>query len=264
MERFRELMTDMKVVTRATPEDKLLIVSGLQALDDQKVAIIGDGIAEIKAFTQADVSFAMGSGSSLNRNTASIVVTDDNVESVMRGFMWGRNIWLNVQRFLTFQMTCNFACLVTIVIGYCFLTESPLSAVQLIWINLVMDIIGAITLSSVVPNTEDCTQPIVADKVLHTYNYRAIYGNATWMILIMMLAIFSRTGLWDIEKYDLTTLTECSDDPDTAVDECAGAAAKKMHLTLIFTTFMFLQIFNLLNAKQINKKKLNPFTNLLF
>lgn len=264
MERFRELMTDMKVITRASPEDKLMIVAGLQAIDDQKVAIIGDGIAEIKAFTQADVSFAMGTGSSLNRNMASIVVTDDNIESVMRGFMWGRNIWLNVQRFLTFQMTCNFACLTTIVIGYCFLQESPLSAVQLIWINLVMDIIGSIALSSVVPNTDDCTQPIVADRVLHTYNYRAIYGNAVWMILMMMLAIFSRTGLWDIEKYNLTVLTECDDKTEDGIDDCAGSAAKKQHLTLIFTTFMFLQIFNLLNAKQINKKKLNPFTGLLF
>jgi len=95
-------MADMKVVTRASPEDKLLVVTGLQAMDDQKVAVIGDGIAELEAFKQADVSFAMGSGSSINRNNASIVVTDDNIDSVMKGFQWGRNIWLNIQRFLTF------------------------------------------------------------------------------------------------------------------------------------------------------------------
>lgn len=157
----------MRVITRASPAEKLLIVVGLQDMDDQKVAIVGDGIAELEAFDRADVSFAMGSGSSINRNYASIVVTDDNVESIMRAFMWGRNIWLNVQRFLTFQMTCNFAVLITIVVGYCYITESPINAVQLIWINLIMDILGAIALSSVRPNTDDACQPIVADKVLH-------------------------------------------------------------------------------------------------
>ena len=89
-------MENMKIVSRATPQDKLLIVTGLQAMEDHKVAVIGEGIADLDAFRQADVSFAMGSGSSINRNNASIVVTNDDIESVMRGFMWGRNIWLNI------------------------------------------------------------------------------------------------------------------------------------------------------------------------
>lgn len=159
-------------------------------------------------------------------------------------------------------MTCNFACLTVIVVGFCYLTETPLSAVQLIWINLVMDIFGAIALSSVRPDKEDSKQPIVADKVLHTYNYRAIYGNSIWMILMMMIAIFGREAMWGIEKYPLTTQTECTVDIAEGED-CVASNNKKTHLTLIFNTFMFFQIWNLLNAKQVNKKKLNPFSNLL-
>lgn len=223
----------------------------------------------------------MGSGCSINRNNASIVVTDDNVESIMRAFMWGRNIWLNVQRFLTFQMTCNFACLITIIIGYCFLTESPLNAVQLIWINLIMDIFGAIALSSIVPNTTDSAIPIASDRVLHAYNYRAIYGNAIWMIVIMCIVIFGRDAVFGL-TYNTHVQTTCSDadcydacvhtssvtDADgvtTEIMDCRiDAESKVEHLTLVWNTFVFLQIWNLLNAKQVNPKKLNPFANLLF
>jgi Ca2+ transporting ATPase len=146
-------MQDLKVIARATPEDKILLTVGLQAINGNKVAIIGESINDIPAFKQADVSFAMGSGSSIARNNASIVLATDEFESVMRSVMWGRNIYLNMQRFLTFQMTCSFACLITIVIGYCFLFESPLNAVQLIWINLIMDIFGALALSATRPTT---------------------------------------------------------------------------------------------------------------
>ncbi len=260
LERFAELVTDdLRVVARATPEDKLMMIVGLKQLNDNKVAIVGEGINDLDAFKEADVSFAMGSGCSITRNNASIVVTDDNVESIMRAFMWGRNIWLNVQRFLTFQMTCNFACILTIIIGYCFLTESPLNAVQLIWINLIMDILGAIALSSVRPNTEDSLTPIVADRVLHPYNYKQIYGNAIWMVVIMMIVIFGRNAIFDL-SYDNQVQTTC-----TATPECEQQAAYKTeHLTLVWNTFVFLQVWNMLNAKQVSPRKLNPFANLLF
>lgn len=261
------------------------MIVGLQSLDGNKaageglqygvnkVAVVGEGINDIEAFRQADISFAMGSGCSKNRNEASIVVTDDNVESIMRAFMWGRNIWLNVQRFLTFQMTCNFACLLTIVVGYCYLTESPLNAVMLIWINLVMDIFGAIALASIRPNTADSTIAIEGDRVLHPYNYRAIYGNALWMIVMMTIVIFGKTAMWDLHYQNAIQTTESNfatyDANCEPIEYCqkypaeGQVADKKLHLTLIFNAFVFLQIMNAMNAKVIDPKKLNPFANLL-
>ena len=135
-ERFEELIKDVKVVARATPKDKLLMVVGLQAME-RKVAIVGEGVSDLDAFEKADVSFAMGTGVSYARNEASMILATDDVKSVMRALMWGRNIYLNMQRFLTFQMTCNIACIVTVIIGYLYLTESPINAVQLIWINII-------------------------------------------------------------------------------------------------------------------------------
>lgn len=88
-------MDNLKVLGRATPEDKLIMMVGLKN-SDRKVAVVGEGINDVQAFSQASVSFAMGSGSSLARNRASMVLTTNDFESVVRAVMWGRNIYSNM------------------------------------------------------------------------------------------------------------------------------------------------------------------------
>ena len=101
-----------------------------QSLKNQgnKVAVIGDGIADVECFKEAHVSFAMGSGSALTKEYASMVLTDNNFNSCVRAMMWGRNIYTNVKRFLQFQITVNLSCLIVIFAGLIYLTESPLNA----------------------------------------------------------------------------------------------------------------------------------------
>ena len=261
-ERFEELIKDVKVVARATPKDKLLMVVGLQAME-RKVAIVGEGVSDLDAFEKADVSFAMGTGVSYARNEASMILATDDVKSVMRALMWGRNIYLNMQRFLTFQMTCNIACIVTVIIGYLYLTESPINAVQLIWINLIMDILGALALAAIRPNTEDSTLELRGGQLMQKYNYRAIFGNALWMVVIMMIVIFGRKPVFGL-TYERQIQTTCTDDLEKE-RVCEEDAQKKMfHLTMVFNTFVWLQIFNLFSSKEVNPKKLNPFRNLFF
>lgn len=257
-------MATLKVLGRATPEDKLLVTVGLQNMVDQeypnggrKVAVVGDGLNDLESIEAANVSFAMGSGKSISRNSASMVLCNNDFESIMRGVMWGRNIYSNVKRFLQFQITCNLACLVTIVTGTIFLTESPLNATQLIWINLIMDTLGAMALATAPPLASVIHQPAVTGEttILSKTIWRQIYGVAVWMCVIMFLVVWFGRTLYDFDysKGDQTT-DKC---PENAA-ECP-ATDKKAHFTMIFTTFVFLQFWNMFNCRVIGPSEYNIF-----
>jgi Ca2+ transporting ATPase len=108
---------------------------------------------DVNAIGQADVGFAMGTGKTMARDAASMIMATDEFLSLARAVMWGRNIYTNVKRFVQFQFTCNISTLFTVFMGYCFLIESPLNAIQLLWINLLMDTLAALALSTTPPFT---------------------------------------------------------------------------------------------------------------
>lgn len=103
----------MKVLARAIPYDKHLLVVGLKELG-KAVAVTGDGINDVDALRSADVGFSMGSGCSVAKDASDMILTDDNFDSTMKAVMWGRNIYLNVRRFIQFQLTVNFTALVVV------------------------------------------------------------------------------------------------------------------------------------------------------
>lgn len=264
-------MENLRVLARATPEDKLLLTVGLKNLEN-RVAVVGEGINDVEAFKEAHVSFAMGSGASFARNNASVVLTTNNFESVMKAIMWGRNIYTNMQRFLVFQMTCNIAIVITLFFGNIFLIESPLNAVQLIWINLIMDILGALALASTRPTTEGAREPINEDKLLEPHHYRSIYINAIWMLLMMVLIMVFGKAMFDLEYHhtdqivdqeEVAVLDEAGNPTGKFNDQLtSGAVAKKEHFTIIWNTFIFLQFFNMINAREVSAGKMNMFSNL--
>lgn len=183
-QRFNQIIGTLKVIGRAEPQDKLRLVAGLRGMreheDDEnsgrKVAVVGEGINDIDAFRAANVSFAVADGASYARNNASMVLQTNDFDSCMRAVMWGRNIYLNVQRFLQFQMTCNFSVLIVVIVSYCTMTESCLNAVQLIYINLIMDILGALALASTRPQTDIAKYAAGQEKLMTPFMYRQILG----------------------------------------------------------------------------------------
>jgi len=265
---FNGIIGNLKVIGRAEPEDKLRLIAGLKGLRDDnelvddeeegaetqghKVAVVGEGINDIDAFEAADVSFAVGSGTSYARNKASMVLTTNDFDSCMRAVMWGRNIYVNVQRFLQFQMTANLAVIVVVLVSTITMTESCLNPVQLIWINLIMDILGAIGLASTRPHTEIVAEPHGHGNVMTPYMYRQIFGAAIYMVAIMMIVMYGGKSFFELPYSN----------SDNVLDSTIGGENKREHFTLIFNTFIFLQFFNLINCRDVSAHKMHGFSQL--
>ena len=117
------------------------------------VAVTGEGLSDARAISEANVGFAMGQdGCAAAKDHADIILTDDNFLSVVNAIRWGRNIQDNVRKFVTFQMTVNMSCLIFVILTAVFVGHSPFNVVQLLWINLIMDVLAAIAFSTEAPH----------------------------------------------------------------------------------------------------------------
>ena len=259
-ERFNFMVNSLKVIGRAEPEDKLRLVVALQNAPDvnesgaaRKVAIVGEGISDCDAFDAADVSFACQSGTSYARNKASMILRTNDFDSCLQAVKWGRNIYMNVRRFLQFQITCNLCLVVVMIVSYCTMTEGALNATQLIYINLIMDIFGALALASTRPSTQT-ERYNNSSTVLTSAMYRQIFGMAVFMIAIMMVIMFAGKEIFNLNYFAAT---------QTIDKDIFGLGKAKMeHFTLIWNTFVFLQVFNLINCRDVSSTGRNGFSGL--
>lgn len=156
---FKKLMGKLRVMARSRPEDKYLLVTGLMNMN-QVVAVTGDGTNDAPALSKADVGFGMGiTGTDVCKAAADIIIMDDSFTSVVKACSWGRNIYDNIKRFLQFQLTVNVGALLFTVIGAIFLKESPLQAIQLLWVNMIMDSLASLALATELPRPELLERP---------------------------------------------------------------------------------------------------------
>lgn len=260
LKKFEQEIAGVKVIARSNPQDKLVVCQLLQDLGKQ-VAVIGDGINDIEAFKVSHVSFAMGSGTALTKEKASMVLTNSDFNSCLRAMMWGRNIYTNIKRFLQFQITVNLSILLIIFFGLVFLTESPFNATQLLWINLIMDTLGALALATSPPMTAVVRQPPqkkTGGSILDRYIWRQIYGVTLWNCFVMFLVIY--LGKFMFAQVDEEGNDIWYDKSTQATDQTAAGEAKKRHFTIIFNTFVFLCFFNELNCRVVGAREYNVFT----
>jgi len=156
---FKKLMGKLRVMARSRPEDKYLLVTGLMNMN-QVVAVTGDGTNDAPALSKADVGFGMGvTGTDVCKAAADIIIMDDSFTSVVKACSWGRNIYDNIKRFLQFQLTVNVGALLFTVIGAIFLKESPLQAIQLLWVNMIMDSLASLALATELPRPDLLERP---------------------------------------------------------------------------------------------------------
>jgi len=150
---FEENIERIKVMSRSQPIDKFTMVTGLMQLN-HIVAVTGDGANDASALSKSNVGFAMGiAGTQAAKEACDIVILDDNFTSIVRAVMWGRNVFDSIRKFLQFQLSVNVVAVVTTFISsiVSVSNESTLTAIQLLWVNLIMDSFGALALATDTP-----------------------------------------------------------------------------------------------------------------
>ena len=153
MNNFIKLIPNLKVLARSQPIHKYALVLGLKSLE-KVVAVTGDGTNDAPALSKSDVGFAMFAGTDIAKEASDIVILDNNFSSIVVAIIYGRNIYDNIRKFLQFQLTVNFcACLLVFICG-CIGNETPLTSVQMLWVNLIMDSLGSLALATEPPYME--------------------------------------------------------------------------------------------------------------
>lgn len=215
MAKFRQVKKYLRVLARSSPEDKYLLVTGLQKCDGV-VAVTGDGTNDAPALTKADVGFAMGiTGTQIAKGACDIILLDDNFSSIIVALKYGRNVYDNVRKFLQFQLSVNVVAMFIVFFGSVFLKDSPLNAVQMLWVNLIMDTLGALALATEPPSEEILErQPYKKDNAIVTeVMWRNVFGHAIYQIFALVFMIFAAPGwlcadYWNqCSKYDEDGIT---------------------------------------------------------
>ena len=150
---FIEIIKNLKVMARSQPMHKYALVLGLKELN-QIVAVTGDGTNDAPALSKSDVGFAMFSGTDIAKESSDIVILNNNFSSLLIAIIYGRNIYDNIRKFLQFQLTVNFCACLLVFICACIGNETPLTTIQMLWINLIMDSLGSLALATEPPYEE--------------------------------------------------------------------------------------------------------------
>lgn len=156
--KFDEIKKKIRIIARCTPEDKFILVAGIRQKGGL-VGMAGDSIADAESLKNANVGMCMGSGCDVAKDNSDLVILDNDFFSIQRAIRWGRSIFENVRKFMVFQMTVNISLLTVTFLGGATLGHLPLNVIQMLWVNLIMDILAAIALG-----TEPYDKNEVADK----------------------------------------------------------------------------------------------------
>ena len=153
IDNFKKLTQNLLILARAQPIHKYALVLGLKALGNV-VAVTGDGTNDAPALSKSDVGFAMIDGTDISKDASDIVILDNNFSSIVTAIIYGRSIYENIRKFLQFQLTVNFCACFLVFICSCIGNETPLTSIQMLWVNLIMDSLGSLALATEPPYEE--------------------------------------------------------------------------------------------------------------
>lgn len=230
---------DLKIIARARPMDKKRLVEALQA-HNQVVAVTGDGTNYAPALKAANVGLSMGDGTSVAKEASDITIIDNSFGSIARAVMWGRSLYLNIQRFILFQLTVNVAACLTVLFGAFTGTESPLTVTQMLWVNLILDTFAAMALASLPPSPQvmNAKPRDRSAFIITSHMKRRIISTGGLFFLLMMVLLYL------FRHADVESLLQ-----PWHLDFSSPGHISPYELSLFFTLFVMLQFWNLFNAR---------------
>ncbi|XP_060621909.2 plasma membrane calcium-transporting ATPase 2 isoform X6 [Anolis sagrei] len=245
-ERIDKIWPKLRVLARSSPTDKHTLVKGIidstQVEQRQVVAVTGDGTNDGPALKKADVGFAMGiAGTDVAKEASDIILTDDNFSSIVKAVMWGRNVYDSISKFLQFQLTVNVVAVIVAFTGACITQDSPLKAVQMLWVNLIMDTFASLALATE-PPTESLLlrKPYGRNKPLISRTMmKNILGHAVYQLTLIFTLLFVGEKMFEIDSGRNAPLH----------------SPPSEHYTIIFNTFVMMQLFNEINARKIHGER---------
>jgi Ca2+ transporting ATPase len=193
------------------------------------------GTNDAPALKRSDIAFAMGiAGTQIAKDAADIILLDDNFASIVTSAKWGRNVYAAIQKFLQFQLTVNISAVFTALVGAYAYQVSSLAAIQMLWVNLIMDSLASLALASEPPVDELLLRPPVnrTDSMITSRMWANMLGQAFYQVVTILTLLFAGPNLFDIEPGH-------------------EAENNSVHYTLIFNTFVWMQLFNEINARML-------------
>ncbi len=235
-EEIKKIIHKLKVVARALPQDKSRLVTILEEMN-YVVGMTGDGVNDAPALKKANVGFAMGSGTEVAKEASDIVILDNNIISISKAILYGRTIFKSIRRFVVYQLTVNFTALFLSIIGSYIGISTPITIIQMLWLNMIMDTFAGLAFSYEAPLKYYMEQkPKSADEpFINKYMYSEIIFTAIYSALICILFL----------KLPIIKTIIRSDE--------------KHFMTSYFALFIFIGIFNAFNSRT---ERLNILSNI--
>ncbi|KAL8147308.1 hypothetical protein AgCh_004862 [Apium graveolens] len=218
-----EMIPRIQVMARSLPSDKHMLVTNLRSVHKEVVAVTGDGSNDAPALHEADIGLAMGiAGTEVAKETADVIILDDNFSTIVNVAKWGRAVYINIQKFVQFQLTVNIVALMINFVSACISGSAPLTAVQLLWVNLIMDTLGALALATEPPHDGLMNRPPIGRGVgfITKAMWRNIAGQSIYQMAVLFVFNFAGKQILGIH----------------------GPDARNIINTFIFNTFVFCQV----------------------
>ncbi|KAL5556798.1 hypothetical protein UlMin_039034 [Ulmus minor] len=241
-EELLELIPKIQVMARSSPLDKHTLVKQLRTTFNEVVAVTGDGTNDAPALHEADIGLAMGiAGTEVAKESADVIILDDNFSTIATVAKWGRSVYINIQKFVQFQLTVNVVALIVNFSSACLTGSAPLTAVQLLWVNMIMDTLGALALATEPPNDDLMKRSPVGrtGNFISNVMWRNILGQSLYQFVVIWFLQAKGKALFGLDGPDSDLILN----------------------TLIFNSFVFCQVFNEVSSREM--EEINVFKGIL-